>query len=113
MPLHQSLTIEQQQMLLQQVQRQQQQIQKMQLQLQQMATQQQQQQQQQQQKQQTQSDDSPMFVDPPPNTTKVRHSEAYLRYGELIWSLALFASNAPFRHILYIEQLLSLEISLP
>eukprot|EP00112_Aurelia_sp_Birch-Aquarium-sp1_P021723 Seg592.6_Seg592.7 transcript_id=Seg592.6_Seg592.7/GoldUCD/mRNA.D3Y31 product="Protein polybromo-1" protein_id=Seg592.6_Seg592.7/GoldUCD/D3Y31 len=87
-PLQQSLSMEQQQMLLQQVQRQQQQIQKMQQQMQQMASQQQQQQQ-----LQAESDDSPQFVNPPPNTTKLRHSEAYLRYIEGLRDGKQYLSN--------------------
>ena len=63
----QSLTLEQQQMLMKQVQIQQQQIVKLQEQVQQFA------------QQQTVLENTPMFVNPPTNTQKLRHSEAYLR----------------------------------
>ena len=62
-----SLSVEQQQMLITQVQRQQQQIQKLQQQVQQIT------------QQQTTEEQIPVFVAPPANTQKLRHSEAYLR----------------------------------
>lgn len=69
----QSLSVEQQQMLLTQVQRQQQQIQSLQQQVQQLV---------QQQQEKQQEEEEPVFVAPPPCTMKLRHSEAYLRYIE-------------------------------
>eukprot|EP00794_Sanderia_malayensis_P006139 gene6139-6845_t len=79
--LQQPLSIEQQQMLVQQNQRLQQQIQKMQQQLQQNAP------------LQPSSDEAPQFVNPPTNTTKLRHSEAYLRYIEGLRDGKQYLSN--------------------
>ena len=70
------LSLEKQQLLISQVQRQQQQIQKLQSQVQQLVVQQQQQ----KALEEKRELEAPVFVAPPVNNLKLRHSEAYLRY---------------------------------